>query len=193
MPCSLGPHDRAHRHLTLCFAVVLSGAVGTPAYSQTAERLNVALGAVDAISKRPGVSDSFGVNAELSLPLRTLSFATLGIDLGGVAVVTGEVVCVTGPTPCDSRLLPSFGYAALSGRWASTSRIAPLVRLSAGEWIGRTTGFRGAPHTTESGFTGAAEVGLRLDRVALTAGNRVLGHTLQGRTNLPSLLLRIRF
>jgi hypothetical protein len=192
MACAPDPHDRAHRHLALCLAVVLSVAVGAPASGQNLERVNVGLGAVEGLSTRPGVSDAFGVSAELSLPLRTLSIATLGIDLGGVGFVTGEVVCVIGQTLCDDRRLSGFGYASVSGRWESPSGIAPVIRLSAGEWVGRTTSFQDVPHTTEIGFTVAAEVGLRLGRVSPALAYRVLGHTPQGRTNLPSALLRIR-
>lgn len=193
MPRAPDLHDRAHRHLALCLAVVLSGAAGTPAHGQAPERLNLVLGAVESLSKKAGVSDAFGVSAELSLPLRPFSFATLGIDVGGVGFVTGDVVCVTGPVPCDGRLLPGFGYASLSGRWESTSRIAPVLRFSAGEWVGRTTNFSGVPHTTEIGFTVAAEAGLRFGRVSPAAAYRVLSHTPQGRGDLPSLLLRFAF
>jgi hypothetical protein len=187
------PNARARPCRRLCLAVALLVAARTPVYGQPFERFTVGLGTVESISTQRGVSDQLGLSAELSLRRRAMPFATLGIDLGGVGFVTGEVVCVVSSTPCDSRELSGFGYASLSGRWESSSRIAPFIQASAGEWVGRTTNFFGAPHTTESGFTGATEVGLRVGRVALAAGYRVLRHTPQGRTNLPSLLLRIAF
>ncbi len=182
---------RVHRHLALCLTVALSVVVSTPMYGQTLERLNVALGAVESFSTRPGVSDSRGASLEVSLPLHTVSVATLGLDLGGVGFVTWEVLCATGPRPCDGRVLPGFEYASLSGRWEFGSRIAPVIRVSAGEWVGRTT--NGVPHTTDTGFTGATEVGLRLGRVSPAAGYRVMGRTPQGRADLLSLLFHVAF
>lgn len=165
---------------------------GSPAYGQIPERWSLAVGGVWNTSNHLAFSEAMGAGAELSASLHTFALGTIGIDLGG-ATIGFELVCVTNLAPCDARALPRVGYASLSGERKLGAGVAPVLRFSVGEWIGRPVDIDGVAHGTEIGWTGMAEFGLQLGRVAPAVSYRMLGDTPQGRVDLASLLLRVEF
>lgn len=176
--------------------VALWTCLASAAHGQSVGAWHLAAGPTGSFSPSHVFPRGVGVASEITGRLHSFSAATLGIDVGGVFVRSRGDLVSTGPGLAgNGRQLPGFGYASLSG-WREIGvgpGIAPTLRFSVGEWLGRTVNNAGSPTTTETGVTAAAEVGVRLGRATPAAAYRLVYGTNRGQAGLPSLSLRVDF
>lgn len=190
------PRGRFGFRLAALVGVALLTGLASSAHAQSVGAWSVAAGPTGSLSPSHVFPRGVGVAGEMSGCLHAFSVATLGIDLGGVFVRSQGDLVSTGPARAGKgRQVPGFGYLSMSASRdiGVSSDIAPTLRFSVGEWLGRTVNNAGSPTTTETGVTAAAEFGVRLGHVTPTAAYRLVYGANRGQAGLPSLLLRIDF